>query len=234
MSDQIIRLLPWEDGVRKLSNYALQYLSCSPHLVGEFCHFIAAHKEWPVELALSKFYLLNGGADLFAKDNSIRPEACSILLRGLSGGRDFLGTPEIPLDQVGYHEAGHAVIGLHFGRQVPEIEVWTNHGVAKIDIADESELNSLSENIAREELLIAQAGVAAQCRYLRLATVWLPDGTINSVRANLVTRARSWPMDNFELIDHLIATNWKNIELTAAYVLENGRIRGEELIQLLR
>lgn len=226
---------PWYELFSRLSSESQQFLAISSELLNEHRHFVGMHTDCPRRLLTGYFYLQNGGAEIFSGKNSIRTEACEYLLWEVGRASEFhtLDEPKMSAEAISYHEAGHAVIAKSLGRAVESIRILENWGEARINVAEQSEWSALSEREAREELLIAQAGVAAQCRFLGLPTAWAPLSTKDCRIAKGVSSPHDLKYCEFHLIDKVIESSWLKIETVASRLCAQNTLNSSEILGLL-
>lgn len=143
-------------------------------------------------------------------------------------------TPDAPTydPATAYHEAGHAVIALLFGRPVHAVSILPTRdflGVCKY----RDPVFRPTEDWLEREVLIALAGLAAEARHTGTYGFDEAAKDLSYVRKLLVSRAGERRADRLERrmlskVEHLLAreATWQAVEWIAAELLRLGEISG--------
>jgi hypothetical protein len=132
--------------------------------------------------------------------------------------------------KIATHEAAHAVIAVRVGLAV----AWV--GIDPITATGETEPDiRWHPPTARQRLLIAQAGSAAQCKRWGQRSGWTFEGTNDRLIGDRLAEEFSLNQNDFTEIDQLLSEPgiWERITKLARALLVKSRIEIPELIEFL-
>lgn len=140
------------------------------------------------------------------------------------------GSAASPIE-VATHEAAHAVIAKHVGLSPIWVEIDPVN--ARGEMTPETPWHPLT---ARQKLLIAQAGSAAQCRLKGVALGWTSEGTKDRLLADdFFEEDPTLDVNHFAEIANLLndPSIWNKITRLSEMLLLRNRIDIPELTELL-
>jgi hypothetical protein len=143
--------------------------------------------------------------------------------------------PDTPLIEIATHEAGHAIIAAYFGMALFYVQIDPVKGCGEATPDTSSPWHY--RPTARERLLIAQAGSAAQCQLRGEAVFWTVHGVNDRDMADgLAEEEPGLASNDFTEIGSLLnqPSVWTRIERLAQALLTRYRIEIPELRDFLR
>jgi hypothetical protein len=140
-----------------------------------------------------------------------------------------------PVD-VAFHEAGHLAVAHFLGRKIlgeAFVDPKTLDGGSEVDLLLR-QLSDAAPALARENLLIAMAGAAAECRRDRRKSRWNDGADIDRDTAEDYRRFRLDPND-FADVDRILARPdvWRGVRRIAAALEQDRRLPAERIEALL-
>ena len=133
--------------------------------------------------------------------------------------------------EVATHEAAHAVIAQHVGLS----PIWVE--IDPVNSRGEMTLETpWHPPTARQRLLVAQAGSAAQCRLNQITLGWTFEGTVDRVLSDdLAEEDPTLDPNNFTDIGVLLRDSaiWEKVDRLANLLLVRNRIEIPELREVL-
>jgi hypothetical protein len=137
---------------------------------------------------------------------------------------------------VAFHEAAHIAVGHHFGRKILGeacVDPKTLDGASDVDPIVRRP-DKATPAIARENLLIAMAGAAAECRRRGRLSHWCDGTDLDRESADAYRRFGLDPSD-FREIDALLAYPdlWATVERLAGALQRRSRLSAAEIATVL-